>query len=204
MFLPGPAHAQTLKAFNIGTPVVTVVKTEPVVIVKSGDTLSALAGQYNLSWQGIYCTNRKVIGPDPDVLRVGEQLVMKSSSCNAYSGYGNTAATITTAEYNTAGTPQQIAWHLLASYGGNRPAEYACLNHIIMHESSWNVHAYNPSGAYGIPQALPGSKMSVAGPDWQDSAYTQLKWMIDYYIPGIAKYKTPCGTWAMWQIQGWY
>jgi hypothetical protein len=97
-------------------------------------------------------------------------------------------------------TPQQIAWNLLNPVG--RSAQFSCLNDIINAESSWRVTAENPSGAYGIPQALPGSKMSVAGPDWETSAYTQLFWMIRIYIPG--SYGTPCSAWAFHLAHGWY
>lgn len=202
MFTPGPAQAVTMKSFDLGTPVYSVVHTYPWITVRSGDTLSKLAGKYRLPWQGVWCANMKVIGPNPDMLRTGERLQMRSISCSAYKGYGNTANTITTAEYSTKGTPQHIAWMLLANFGGNRPAQYACLSHIISHESSWKINATNPtSGAYGIPQALPGWKM---GRGWQYSAYVQLHWMIKEYIPGTPRYGTPCGTWYWWQRQGWY
>jgi hypothetical protein len=56
----------------------------------------------------------------------------------------------------------------------------SCLNGIIMRESGGNVHAMNPSGAYGIPQALPGDKMASAGADWQSNPVTQVRWMIGY------------------------
>ena len=69
-------------------------------------------------------------------------------------------------------------------------------------ESGWRVHASNPStGAYGIPQALPGSKMSTAGPDWQNNATTQIKWGLGYISD---RYSTPCGAWSFWQANGWY
>jgi hypothetical protein len=64
------------------------------------------------------------------------------------------------------------------------------------------VHAGNPvTGAYGIPQALPGAKMASAGPDWQNNAHTQIKWGLGY-IAG--RYGTPCGAWAHSQATNWY
>jgi len=67
------------------------------------------------------------------------------------------------------------------------------------HESSWNVHAENPSsGAYGIPQALPGDKM---GPGWQNSAAVQIRWGLRYIAE---RYSTPCGAWSFWQQGSWY
>jgi hypothetical protein len=68
-------------------------------------------------------------------------------------------------------------------------------------ESGWRVNAANPSGAYGIPQALPGSKMASAGPNWQTDATTQIKWGLGYIK---ARYNSPCDAWALWQQQGWY
>ena len=68
-------------------------------------------------------------------------------------------------------------------------------------ESGWRVNAYNPSGAYGIPQALPGSKMASAGPDWQTDATTQIKWGLGYIKE---RYHSPCEAWGLWQQQGFY
>ena len=68
-------------------------------------------------------------------------------------------------------------------------------------ESGWRTNAANPSGAYGIPQALPGSKMSSAGPDWQTNAETQIKWGLGYIA---ARYDTPCGAWSFWQAHNYY
>lgn len=69
------------------------------------------------------------------------------------------------------------------------------------HESGWNVHASNPSGAYGIPQALPGSKMSSAGSDWRNNAITQITWGLGYVA---ARYNNPCQAWDFWQAHHWY
>ncbi len=80
-------------------------------------------------------------------------------------------------------------------------SEMPCLKSMWMKESGWNVHAMNPSGAYGIPQALPGSKMSSAGPNWQDDAATQIRWGLGYIQ---SRYQTPCGAWSFWQAHGYY
>ncbi|WP_433613580.1 transglycosylase SLT domain-containing protein [Dactylosporangium sp. CA-139114] len=70
-----------------------------------------------------------------------------------------------------------------------------CLEKLWDKESGWNAKAANPSGAYGIPQALPGSKMSSAGADWKTNPETQIRWGLGY-IKG--KYQTPCGAWNYW------
>ncbi|GAA4365984.1 lytic transglycosylase domain-containing protein [Agromyces bauzanensis] len=80
--------------------------------------------------------------------------------------------------------------------------EFDCLVALWGKESGWRVNAYNPSsGAYGIPQALPGSKMATAGADWETNAATQIEWGLGY-IQG--RYGTPCGAWAHSQDAGWY
>ena len=76
--------------------------------------------------------------------------------------------------------------------------QFSCLVPLWGHESGWRVNASNGSGAYGIPQALPGSKM---GAGWQTDARVQIGWGLNYIA---ARYGTPCGAWAVWQSQGWY
>ncbi|GAB2851300.1 hypothetical protein GCM10027176_62840 [Actinoallomurus bryophytorum] len=99
-----------------------------------------------------------------------------------------------------ASEAQRIAKSLLSSYGWPS-SQFGCVVSLFNRESGWNVHASNPSGAYGIPQAKPGSKMASAGPDWQDNATTQIKWGYGYIKD---RYSTPCGAWAHSQSTGWY
>jgi hypothetical protein len=80
-------------------------------------------------------------------------------------------------------------------------SQFPCLDKLFARESGWNTRASNPSGAYGIPQALPGSKMASVGSDWRTSAATQIKWGLGY-IKG--RYSTPCGAWGHSQSSGWY
>jgi uncharacterized protein YabE (DUF348 family) len=98
------------------------------------------------------------------------------------------------------GSPKDIARQLVAARGWSSQ-QYGCLVTLWDRESGWNVHAANASGAYGIPQAVPGDKMASAGPDWQNSALTQIKWGLGY-IAG--RYGNPCGAWSFWQNNGWY
>jgi hypothetical protein len=100
-----------------------------------------------------------------------------------------------------SGTPQQIAMAMLPSYGWSS-SEFSCLNSLWEQESGWNPYATNPSsGAYGIPQALPGSKMASAGTDWQSNAATQIRWGLGYIQ---ATYGSPCGAWSHESSAGWY
>jgi hypothetical protein len=99
-----------------------------------------------------------------------------------------------------SGSPQQIAKAMLGSFGWSS-SQFACLDPLWAHESGWSVTAENPSGAYGIPQALPGSKMASAGPNWQTSAATQIKWGLEYIKN---TYGSPCAAWAHEEATGWY
>ena len=100
------------------------------------------------------------------------------------------------------GDPQRLAASMMAERYGWGAGEFSCLSSLWERESSWEVHASNPSsGAYGIPQALPGSKMSAYGADWQDNAVTQIEWGLAYINQS---YGSPCGAWSTVQSQGWY
>lgn len=102
-----------------------------------------------------------------------------------------------------------------AAYTGNRAVgckvllawgfgldQMPCLDKLWTKESGWSTTATNKSsGAYGIPQALPGSKMGKYGADWQTNPETQVKWGLDY-IKG--RYGTPCGAWSFFLSNGWY
>jgi hypothetical protein len=99
------------------------------------------------------------------------------------------------------GTPQSIAYKMLPSFGFTASTEFPCLNEIYIRESGWRWNAQNASGAYGIPQALPGSKMASAGADWATNPATQIKWGIGY-IKG--RYGSPCAAWSYWQAHGYY
>lgn len=105
-----------------------------------------------------------------------------------------------------AGTPdpgsaKAIAYDMVKARGWGDD-QYSCLVALWNKESGWNVYAHNgSSGAYGIPQALPGSKMASAGADWQTNPATQITWGLGY-ITG--RYGSPCGAWSHSQATGWY
>lgn len=91
----------------------------------------------------------------------------------------------------------------LRAYATNLAGQQeTCVDQIFQRESRWNPRATNPqSGAYGIPQALPGSKMASAGPDWKTNPETQIRWGIGYMN---SRYGSPCAAWGFWQAHGWY
>ncbi len=96
--------------------------------------------------------------------------------------------------------PKSAARALLAARGWS--GQFGCLDSLWTRESRWNYRASNPSsGAYGIPQALPGGKMSSAGSDWRTNPVTQMTWGLGYIA---SRYGTPCGAWSHSQRSGWY
>jgi len=99
------------------------------------------------------------------------------------------------------GTAQAMGKEMAAARGWGDD-QFACLLVLWNHESGWRVNAGNQvSGAYGIPQALPGSKMASVGADWQTNPATQITWGLNY-IAG--RYGTPCGAYAQWLGHNWY
>jgi hypothetical protein len=97
------------------------------------------------------------------------------------------------------GSPRAIARAQLAARGWS--SQYGCLDSLWQRESGWRVSASNASGAYGIPQALPGSKMASAGSDWRTNPATQIRWGLGYIG---ATYGGPCAAWSHSQSTGWY
>ena len=124
------------------------------------------------------------------------------SSSPSSSGAGSSGgSTVPAAAPVDPGSAQSIAYNMLSQFGWSPSAQFGCLDNIWMRESGWSVTAENPSGAYGIPQALPGDKMASAGPDWQTDATTQIRWGLGY-IQSV--YGSPCDAWAHWQANGSY
>jgi hypothetical protein len=101
----------------------------------------------------------------------------------------------------TSQDPRDVARAMLPEFGFSSD-QFSCLDSLYVSESDWNVHADNPSSsAYGIPQALPGSKMASAGPDWEDNPATQIRWGLGYIQ---SRYGTPCAAWSYKQSHNWY
>jgi hypothetical protein len=98
-------------------------------------------------------------------------------------------------------TAQSIAYNMMGSFGFSPTTYFGCLRDIWNRESGWRFDAENPSGAYGIPQALPGSKMASAGADWQTNPATQIRWGLGY-IKSV--YGNPCNAWNFELRNGYY
>jgi hypothetical protein len=98
--------------------------------------------------------------------------------------------------------PKEIARQILKNKYAYGSGQFDCFNNIIMRESKWDVNATNPSsGAYGIPQALPGSKMATIASDWRTNPATQIIWGIEYMKD---RYGSPCSAWGFKASHGWY
>ncbi|MEP9363845.1 lytic transglycosylase domain-containing protein [Nocardioides sp. CN2-186] len=99
------------------------------------------------------------------------------------------------------GDPRSIAQALLPEFGFSSD-QFGCLDSLWTRESNWNPAASNASsGAFGIPQSLPGSKMASAGADWATNPATQIKWGLGYIQD---RYGSPCGAWSHSESYGWY
>jgi hypothetical protein len=98
--------------------------------------------------------------------------------------------------------PKEMARQILKNKYGYGSSQFNCFNNIIMRESMWKVNATNPSsGAYGIPQALPASKMATIASDWRTNPATQIIWGIEYMKD---RYGSPCAAWSFKSSHGWY
>jgi hypothetical protein len=98
--------------------------------------------------------------------------------------------------------PREIARQIMANKFSWGSGEFRCYDSLIKSESMWRIDATNPSsGAYGIPQALPGTKMASEGEDWQTNPATQVVWGLKYVQ---SRYGTPCNAWSFKQGHNWY
>jgi len=168
--------------------------------MSAGQTSIITAGENGLAkiTYAVVTVDGKVVGRTPI-----KTVVVKPPLAQVVAvGTGAARPTVTSAPAIavTPGSAQAIARQLAAARGWGDD-QFSCLVQMWNRESGWRVHAANPSGAYGIPQALPGDKMSSAGPDWQNNATTQITWGLGY-IGG--RYGTPCGAWSWWQAHNWY
>ena len=189
----------------------TVVVVAIALLVVAGrpgsvtDPLGAAVAQVSSGRQGLVLAQerQKVILQDAATQAFSVTSAPKISTVpppSTVSQGGTTGEPLVPSAPPNPSSAQGIAYKLLPSFGFSTN-QFGCLNDIFSRESGWRYNAENASGAYGIPQALPGSKMASAGPDWQTNPTTQIKWGLGY-IKG--RYGTPCDAWAAWQVQGWY
>jgi hypothetical protein len=146
------------------------------------------------------------VASKPATVNPSEMTAAQQSSTSSGSSSSDSTSSGGTTEVSAPapdpGTAQSIAYNMLPSFGFSQSSQWGCLLDLWNRESGWNYDAENPySGAYGIPQALPGDKMASAGADWQTDPATQIRWGLGY-ISSV--YGTPCGAWDNELAYGYY
>jgi hypothetical protein len=128
-----------------------------------------------------------------------ERAEAKTTSASSSSSAGSSQGGSSTIPVQSSYTVAQIKAMAAQIVPGG---QLQCFSNIVERESGWNYRAVNPSsGAYGLMQALPGSKMSSVGADWQTNPATQIKWGLNYMN---SVYGSPCGAWTYWQANHAY
>ena len=175
------AVAGTLGAWSAGAAAGPAPIVRPVGLVREVDPVSSESAQ-------VLFAARQPAGTQAAELDVVSTTALKS-------------ATGIAASRRTALTPRQIARRLLHHFHWSR-RQFRYLDPLWDRESSWSVYAYNSySGAYGIPQAVPGAKMASAGGHWRTSARTQIRWGLRYIKD---QYGSPRAAWDHELATGWY
>jgi len=184
-----------------GAEAATTTQGGAAALVAPGQTVTVASGVTTLVDRDGYAIT---LPPPPPPAPVVEQASADEPTATATKGAKKAAPS--TGNAPVAGTPdpgsaKAVAADLVAARGWGSE-QYDCLVSLWNKESGWNVYAANrSSGAYGIPQALPGSKMASVGADWQTNPATQITWGLNY-IQG--RYKNPCGAWGHSQSVNWY
>jgi hypothetical protein len=189
-----------LAAAATGVAVATGVIQSPSAPVNLADSLSPVASTDSGDTQTTDVQHRDaVVSRSADRLSTDRRADRDPAKAAAL-GLGAGPA-VGGQESISSGDPQAIAAALLPKFGFDN-SQMSCLVPLWMGESGWRVNAENASsGAYGIPQALPGSKMATAGSDWQTNPATQIEWGLGYIRD---RYGSPCGAWGFKQGHGWY
>lgn len=169
--------------------------------IQSGDTLGGLHQRFHRS---VRCLAKRNHIRNPDIIVAGRMLVVPTRAwCHGHRHHAHRSqrpsrSGIRKPLTNAQTAPAFKAWARAHVAAG----QFGALDALWTHESGWNRYAQNTSsGAYGIPQALPGSKMASAGSDWTWNGYTQMRWGLSY-IRG--RYGCPAKAWAFWQQHNWY
>jgi hypothetical protein len=172
-------------------PAAAVLATHVVSLPVAQNQISANAPQNVAS---IYSINRSI---DIAKLATYEKEIKKDKTRgNEKASRSNRPSSI------AAKTNQAFAKSYIESKYSWGEDQHSCLVNLWNRESGWRHTADNPnSSAYGIPQALPGSKMASAGADWRTNPETQIKWGVKYIDK---RYETPCGAWSAFKKKGWY
>jgi hypothetical protein len=191
------------KALSPGTSAFSAVQA--IEAVPGSNTMSALEAERTQLVAMTTAARTLTVVAKPKVASASKAAAANpSSSSNSGSGGGGSSGWVVyvTSSPPNPGTAQSIAYNMMSSFGFSPQTYFGCLVDIWNRESGWVYDAENgASGAYGIPQALPGSKMSSAGADWQTNPATQIKWGLGYIKN---TYGNPCSAWAFEEANGYY
>ena len=204
--LRGTVTLTGLAAAATGVAVATGVVQSPGSAVNLADSLSPSASNDNPNTPSADVQDRSAIvsrSADRAALSRADRRTNRDPAKAAALGLSSGPAVGGQESLSSSSDPQAIAQALLPKFGF-ATSQMSCLIPLWMGESGWRVNAENSSsGAYGIPQSLPGSKMATAGADWQTNPVTQIKWGLQYIK---SSYGTPCGAWSAWQSRSphWY
>jgi hypothetical protein len=142
---------------------------------------------------------------DPEIAPIEAALFSELSSSATVSASAMSLVSSASASVELARTPdgaREVAKILMDDKYDWGNGQYSCLDELWTKESHWNYKASNRrSGAHGIPQALPATKMDSAGTDWRTNPVTQISWGLRYIE---VRYDTPCKAWAKFKRSNWY
>jgi len=160
----------------------------------ASDQLDALTGE-------VFLTSKT----DPEIAPIEAALFSELSSSATVSASAMSLVSSASASVELARDPdgaREVAKSLMEEKYGWGNKQYACLDDLWIKESNWNYRASNKrTGAHGIPQALPATKMDSAGTDWRTNPVTQISWGLRYID---VRYDTPCKAWAKFKRSNWY
>ena len=204
----GAAVAGTLAVATVATAVAAALPGSAAASTASADTrLPVVAQQHAVAPVDVASPMHRLVTVERQhahrvaVAKAAAAKAAAAKAAAAKAAAAKAAAAKRKATTIPTGTPEQIAQQMLSKYGWPS-SQFSCLYPLWYHESGWNPAARNPgSGAFGIPQSLPGSQMASAGADWATNPATQIKWGLTY-IQG--RYGSPCGAWAHEQADNWY
>jgi resuscitation-promoting factor RpfB len=147
-------------------------------------------------------------------MRARAKVTLAAAAVCVIAGYSSKAATSTgthpattdvvvSAPQMSAASSNVALGKQMAAAAGWTGTQWSCLDALWTRESGWQTEVWNygGSGAYGIPQALPASKMAAAGPDYMTNPATQISWGLTYIA---SRYGTPCGAWSHETSANWY
>ena len=165
-------------------------------------TLTLPASEFPDALTGeVYLTSKT----DPEIAPIEAALFSELSSSATVSASAMSLVSSASASVELARDPdgaREVAKSLMEEKYGWGDKQYACLDDLWIKESNWNYRASNKrTGAHGIPQALPATKMDSAGTDWRTNPVTQISWGLRYID---VRYDTPCKAWAKFKRSNWY